>query len=58
MNSSWTTHTLKRLIQSTMSQIGDIIFSSTYRGRSAVTCFFTANTMMQSVRERIPEIGV
>jgi putative ABC transport system permease protein len=50
----------KDFIQSTMSQIGDInFFVNGIVGAVLFTLLFlTANTMMQSVRERIPEIGV
>jgi putative ABC transport system permease protein len=47
-------------IQSTLSQIGDInFFVNGVVGAVLFTLLFlTANTMMQSVRERTPEIGV
>ncbi|HTE42322.1 MAG TPA: FtsX-like permease family protein [Steroidobacteraceae bacterium] len=50
----------KDFIQSTMSQIGDInFFVNGIVGAVLFTLLFlTGNTMMQSVRERIPEIGV
>jgi putative ABC transport system permease protein len=50
----------KDFIQSTLSQIGDInFFVNGIVGAVLFTLLFlTANTMMQSVRERIPEIGV
>jgi len=50
----------KDFIQSTLAQIGDInFFVNGIVGAVLFTLLFlTANTMMQSVRERIPEIGV
>jgi putative ABC transport system permease protein len=50
----------KDFLQSTLSQIGDIgFFVNGIVGAVLFTLLFlTANTMMQSVRERIPEIGV
>jgi putative ABC transport system permease protein len=50
----------KEFIQSTMSQIGDIgFFVNGIVGAVLFTLLFlTANTMMQSVRERIPEIAI
>jgi len=50
----------KDFIQSTMNQIGDInFFVNGIVGAVLFTLLFlTANTMMQSVRERIPEIAV
>jgi putative ABC transport system permease protein len=50
----------KDYVQSTLSQIGDInFFVNGIVGAVLFTLLFlTANTMMQSVRERIPEIGV
>jgi putative ABC transport system permease protein len=49
----------KDFIQSTISQIGDIgYFVNGVVGAMLFTLLFlTANTMMQSVRERIPEFG-
>ncbi len=61
-NSADQTRTLneKEFIQSMMSQVGDIsYFVNGIVGAVLFALFFlTANTMMQSVRERIPEIGV
>jgi putative ABC transport system permease protein len=50
----------KDFIQSTMNQIGDIgFFVNGIVGAVLFTLLFlTANTMMQSVRERTPELGV
>lgn len=50
----------KDFIQSTLAQIGDInFFVNGIVGAVLFTLLFlTANTMMQSMRERIPEIGV
>jgi putative ABC transport system permease protein len=50
----------REFIQSTLSQIGDIgFFVNGIVGAVLFTLLFlTANTMMQSMRERIPEIGV
>jgi putative ABC transport system permease protein len=50
----------KDFIQSTIGQIGDIgFFVNGIVGAVLFTLLFlTANTMMQSVRERIPELGV
>jgi putative ABC transport system permease protein len=50
----------KDFLQSTMSQIGDIgFFVNGIVGAVLFTLLFlTANTMTQSVRERIPELGV
>jgi putative ABC transport system permease protein len=50
----------KDFVQNTLSQIGDIGFMvNAIVGAVLFTLFFlTANTMMQSVRERIPELAV
>jgi len=50
----------KDFVQSTLSQIGDINFivNGIVGAVLFTLLFLTANTMMQSVRERIPEIGV
>jgi putative ABC transport system permease protein len=50
----------KDFIQSTLAQIGDINFfvNGIVGAVLFALLFLTANTMMQSVRERIPEIGV
>jgi putative ABC transport system permease protein len=50
----------KEFVQSTLSQIGDIrlIVNAIVGAVLFTLLFMTANTMMRSLRERVPEIGV